>query len=567
MEKDIRILIVEDSEDDMLLLIRELNRGGFKPHCKRVETRKTMFDALINEPWDLVLTDHNMPGFNSTVAIEVMRELELDTPIIIVSGSIGEEIAVAAMKTGAHDYIMKDNMARLVPAIERELREVDIRRAHRNAEETIRHMAYHDSLTGLTNRHDFEIRLSRAIFSAREQQTEHALLYLDLDQFKIVNDTCGHVAGDELLKQLSIVFHKPVRERDTLARIGGDEFGVLMENCHLEKAKEIAEKLLQSVREFRFSWQKKTFTLGVSIGLVIISDDGKTMSEILSAADMACYAAKDKGRNRIQIYRDNDSEVLHRQGEMQWLNLTSQALRDNRFVLHRQYIHSLRNDDTGEKYCEFLVRMLDENGELIMPGAFIPAAERYDLMSDLDRWVINDAFKYLAKQFTKKDSVTSPVLSFINLSGASLSDEKFFSYISEKLIEYKIPRGKICFEITETATIANLKSAVKFINEIKEAGCLFALDDFGSGMSSFSYLKTIPADFLKIDGAFVRDMLLDPMDTAIVEAINKIGHVAGLRTIAEFVESPAIMDRLRTIGVDYAQGYGIDKPAPIAFNQ
>ncbi len=566
MKKDIRILVVEDSEDDMMLLIRELNRGGFKPHCKRVETRKTMSDALINEPWDLVLTDHNMPGFNSTAAIDVMRELELDTPIIIVSGSIGEEIAVAAMKTGAHDYIMKDNMARLVPAIERELREVDIRRAHRNAEETIRHMAYHDSLTGLTNRHDFEIRLSRAIFSAREQQTEHALLYLDLDQFKIVNDTCGHVAGDELLKQLSIVFHKPVRERDTLARIGGDEFGVLMENCHLEKAKEIAEKLLQSVREFRFSWQKKTFTLGVSIGLVIISDDGKTMSEILSAADMACYAAKDKGRNRIQIYRDNDSEVLHRRGEMQWLNLTSQALRDNRFVLHRQYIHSLRNDNAGEKYCEFLVRMLDENGELIMPGAFIPAAERYDLMSDLDRWVINDAFKYLAKQCTKKNSSTNPVLSFINLSGASLSDEKFFSYISEKLIEYKIPRGSICFEITETATIANLKSAVKFINEIKEAGCLFALDDFGSGMSSFSYLKTIPADFLKIDGEFVRDMLLDPMDTAIVEAINKIGHVAGLRTIAEFVESPAIMDRLRTIGVDYAQGYGIDEPAPIVLN-
>ncbi|MFV1993169.1 MAG: diguanylate cyclase domain-containing protein, partial [Acidiferrobacterales bacterium] len=300
MEKDIRILVVEDSEDDMILLLRELHRGGFAPRCKRVETQKSMVDALISEPWDLVLTDHNMPGFNSTAAIEVMRELELDTPVIIVSGSIGEEIAVAAMKTGAHDYIMKDNMARLVPAIERELREVEIRRAHRSAEETIRHMAYHDSLTGLTNRHDFEIRLSRAIFSAREQQTEHALLYLDLDQFKIVNDTCGHVAGDELLKQLSIVLHGPVRERDTLARIGGDEFGVLMENCHPEKASEIAEKLLQTVRDFRFSWKKKTFALGVSIGMVIIGNDGKTMSEILSAADMACYAAKDKGRNRIQ---------------------------------------------------------------------------------------------------------------------------------------------------------------------------------------------------------------------------------------------------------------------------
>ena len=563
MDKDIRILVVEDSEDDMILLIRELNRGGFKPRCKRVQTRQSMFDALISEPWDLVLTDHNMPGFNSTAAIEVMQEMELDTPVIIVSGSIGEEIAVAAMKTGAHDYIMKDNMARLVPAIERELREVETRRAHRTAEATIRHMAYHDALTGLTNRHDFEIRLSRAIFSAREQRTEHALLYLDLDQFKIVNDTCGHVAGDELLKQLSIVLHEPVRERDTLARIGGDEFGVLMEDCHLEKASEIAEQLLQTVRDFRFSWQKKTFALGVSIGMVIISDDGKTMAEILSAADMACYAAKDKGRNRIQIYRDDDSVVQQRHGEMQWLNLTSQALRENRFVLHRQYILPLVNSDTGEKYFEFLVRMVSEDGELILPGAFIPAAERYGLMSELDRWVINAAFEYLAKQFSKTGTVAKPALSFINLSGASLSDEKFFSYISEKLIEYEIPQGMICFEITETATIANLKSAVKFINKIKDAGCLFALDDFGSGMSSFSYLKTIPADFLKIDGAFVRDMLLDPMDTAIVEAINKIGHVAGLRTIAEYVETSATIEKLRTIGVDYAQGYGIEAPAPL----
>jgi len=566
MEKDIRILVVEDSEDDMILLIRELHRGGFTPRCTRVETRKSMLDALISEPWDLVITDHNMPGFNSTAAVEVIKELELDVPVIIVSGSIGEEIAVAAMKTGAHDYIMKDNMARLVPAIERELREVDTRRAHRKAEETIHHMAFHDALTGLTNRHDFEIRLNNALISAKERNVEHALIYLDLDQFKIVNDTCGHVAGDELLKQLAVVLQGSVRDSDTLARLGGDEFGVLMEHCPLERANEIAEQLLQTVRDFRFGWKKKTFTLGASIGMVVINNDGKTMADVLSAADMACYAAKDKGRNRVQIYRDDDLEVKQRQGEMLWVNLISQALRDDRFVLHRQCITPLDIHNSNKKYCEFLVRMLDEDGEIIFPGAFIPAAERYDLMPDLDRWVINAAFKFISKECRKNGGSSGPGVCFINLSGASLSDEKFFSYIRDNLKKYQIPEGVVCFEITETATIANLKLAVKFINEIKDAGCLFALDDFGSGMSSFSYLKTIPADFLKIDGEFIRDMLIDPMDTAIVEAINKIGHVAGLRTIAEYVETPAIMEKLRAIGVDYAQGYGIEKPTALEIN-
>ncbi len=564
MATPLRVLVVEDSEDDALLLVRELHRGGFSPSIRRVDSRDDLITALSDEAWDLVITDHNLPGFSSALALAAVQETGQDLPVIIVSGSIGEDIAVAAMKTGAHDYIMKDNLTRLVPAIQRELREVETRRAHRKAEETIRHMAYHDALTGLTNRHEFERRLRRALSSTHERDTQHALLYLDLDQFKIINDTSGHVAGDELLKQLAVVLQGPIRESDTLARLGGDEFGVLLENCPVDRAMKIAEGLLQAIKDFRFTWRDKTFALGVSIGLVAVKDDGKTMTDVLSAADMACYSAKDKGRSRIHFYSDDDAELAQRHGEMEWVSRINLALEQDRFVLHKQCIIPLGRHGATAQHCEFLVRMLADDGSLILPGAFIPAAERYDLMPQLDRWVINAAFSHVAESLVGGNSSEEPQgTCFINLSGASLSDDNFFAYIEARLEEYEIPRNLICFEITETAAIANLSKAVGFIEGIKDAGCYFALDDFGSGLSSFSYLKTIPADFLKIDGMFVRDMLDDPMDNAIVEAINSIGHTAGLLTIAEFVETPAIKDKLRAIGVDYAQGFGIERPKPL----
>ncbi len=564
MSERLRVLIVEDSEDDAMLVLRELRRGGFDPEMERVDNQDELRRALRQRNWDVVITDHNMPGFSSEAALETVKETGLDVPVIIVSGSIGEDIAVAAMKTGAHDYIMKDNLKRLVPAIERELREVETRRAHRMAEETIRHMAYHDALTGLTNRHEFERRLRRALYHAQEEGAQHALLYLDLDQFKIINDTCGHIAGDEMLKQVAVVLQQPIRETDTLARLGGDEFGVLLENCPQDRAEAIARALLQEIRDFRFVWQDKTFALGVSIGLVMITGDGKTLTDVLSAADMACYAAKDRGRGRVHVYSDNDADLAQRQGEMQWVARINHALEENRFELFRQCIVPLAGQDDGAVHCEFLVRMRETDGELVLPGAFIPAAERYNLMPALDRWVIDAVFRHVAQHGPPVAGANGRTLCFINLSGASLSDDTFFAYIRDKLDEYRIPRGTVCFEITETAAIANLGTAVEFIQEIREAGCLFALDDFGSGLSSFSYLRTIPADFLKIDGIFVRDMVEDPMDAAIVEAINSIGHVAGLRTIAEFVESAAIRERLRAVGVDFAQGFGISAPEPLA---
>jgi diguanylate cyclase (GGDEF)-like protein len=560
MTRPMRVLIVEDSEDDTLLILRELSKAGYTPEHRRVDSPAALQDALEEDAWDIVITDHNLPEFGSEAAIQQVKHTDLDLPIIIVSGSIGEEVAVAAMKSGAHDYIMKANLSRLVPAIERELREAQNRHEHRNAQETIQYLAYHDALTGLCNRAEFETRLTQALKSAGTDN-QHALFYLDMDQFKIVNDTCGHVAGDELLKQITILLKGPVRENDTLARLGGDEFGVLLKHCSLTHAEEVAERMLQLVKEFRFVWQDKTFTIGASIGLVMLDNPEQTHTELLRAADMACYAAKDKGRGRVHVYRPDDVELVQRRGEMEWVSQLTHALQDNQFVLHQQRIIALDGAATGPA-CEFLVRLNGRDGQLIMPGAFIPAAERYNLMPKLDRWVLTQAFAHLAQQFATHQGKSGSIY-FINLSGATLGDESYLQFVRDALSRNGIPPQSICFEVTETAAIANLSNALSFIQNVKALGCKVALDDFGTGLSSFSYLKTLTADYLKIDGGFVRDMLQDPMDAAIVAAINNIGHVAGLKTIAEFVENVEIKSQLVELGVDYAQGYGIHRPESI----
>ena len=560
MTQLMRVLIVEDSEDDTLLLLRELRKAGYTPEHRRVASPAELQDALENNVWDIVITDHNLPDFGSEAAIQQVKQTHLDLPIIIVSGSIGEEVAVAAMKSGAHDYIMKGNLSRLVPAIERELREAHNRHEHRDAQETILHLAYHDALTGLYNRAEFETRLTQALESA-SNDSQHALFYLDMDQFKIVNDTCGHVAGDELLKQIAILLQGPVRESDTLARLGGDEFGVLLKQCSLTHAEEVAERMLELVKEFRFTWQDKTFSIGASIGLVMVDNPDQSHTELLRAADMACYAAKDKGRGRVHVYRPDDVELLQRRGEMEWVSQLTRALQDNQFVLHQQRIIALDGTTTGP-FCEFLVRLKDRVDGLILPGAFIPAAERYDLMPKLDRWVLTHVFAHLAQQFSTRQAATDSIY-FINLSGATLGDVSYLQFVKEALSHNDIPPQAICFEVTETAAIANLSNALSFIQNVKSLGCKVALDDFGTGLSSFSYLKTLTADYLKIDGGFVRDMLQDPMDAAIVTAINNIGHVAKMKTIAEFVENMEIKNRLAEIGVDYAQGYGLHRPESI----
>ncbi|WP_448694422.1 EAL domain-containing protein [Pseudomonas rhizophila] len=419
--------------------------------------------------------------------------------------------------------------------------------------------ATHDALTGLANRREFEYRLEQALHNLTRQVGRHALMFLDLDQFKLVNDTCGHAAGDELLRHICALLQSGLRENDTLARLGGDEFGILLENCSPEAAEKIAEGLRQTVQNLHFVWKGRPFVTTVSIGLVHIAQSPTTLEASLRAADMACYMAKEKGRNRVQVYHADDSELSLRFGDMAWVQRLHMALEENRFCLYAQEIAALGPGDHGGGHIEILLRLHDEAGRMILPDSFIPAAERYGLMTSLDRWVVENVFKIIRQCLN--DSRQGPMaMCAINLSGTTIGDQAFLDFLRKQFAAYSIPPEMICFEITETSAISNLGSAIRFINELKSLGCYFSLDDFCAGMSSFAYLKHLPVDFLKIDGSFVKDMLDDPINRAMVEVINHIGHVMGKRTIAEFVETTQIEQALLEIGVDYAQGYVIERP-------
>ncbi|WP_455204442.1 EAL domain-containing protein, partial [Kaarinaea lacus] len=419
--------------------------------------------------------------------------------------------------------------------------------------------AAHDGLTALVNRREFEIILDRLINDVRVNDKTHALLYMDLDQFKLINDTCGHVAGDELLKQLAQILKTKIRESDTLARLGGDEFGLLLEGCHLQQAEKIALQLLDTVQEFRFVWQDKTFTLGMSIGIAPIDEHSKDLVTTLSAADAACFIAKDKGRNRLWLHHSEDEDVVQQHGEMQWAARINEALDNERFVLYVQHVNPIKNDHDGI-YHEFLLRLKEINGRLVAPMAFIPAAERYGIMTSIDRWVVKNVFSWLHEN---QSSFPATDIFSINISGQSLTNDQFLNYCIEEYQKASINPQQLCLEITETAAIANWRHASRFLSALKELGFKIALDDFGSGMSSFAYLKNLTLDYVKIDGSFVKDMAEDQLDRTLVAAINQIGQVMGLKTIAEFVDNPHTLELLQQIGVDYAQGFGIHKPEPL----
>lgn len=417
--------------------------------------------------------------------------------------------------------------------------------------------ASHDILTELVNRREFEVRLERALKSAKARETSYAVLYLDLDQFKIVNDACGHSAGDALLQQLGALLKSKIRWRDTLARLGGDEFGVLLESCTMDEAMRTAEMLREVISDFKFIWDERTFRLGASVGVVPITTGTDDVAALLTAADSACAAAKDAGRNRVYSYQENDIDLMKRRKEMQWAARISNALEENRFELFRQTIQPLQTGlDTGAHY-ELLLRMRDESGSLVSPDLFIVAAERYGLTPSIDRWVIAQALRWLVSEADERERLS---LCSINLSGQSLTDEKFLPFVIEQFQKSGIDGSLICFEITETAAIASYSQANRFIHALKELGVRFALDDFGTGLSSFGYLKHFPVDFLKIDGSFVKEILHDPIDREMVRSINEIGHLTGKQTIAEFAENAEIITMLRGIGVDYAQGYGVSEP-------
>ena len=423
------------------------------------------------------------------------------------------------------------------------------------------HQATHDSLTGLLNRSAFETAASELLSHAKVEHGEHMLAYLDLDQFKLVNDTCGHIAGDELLRQVAALLTAQLRTGDTIARLGGDEFGVLLRQCDVNNGIQVAEKIRTAIHDFRFPWGDKQFAIGVSIGLVNITADTEDLSKLLSIADAACYAAKDLGRNRVHVYQPDDMELAHRQGQMQWVGRIRDALDKDRLRLYFQTIAPADKASSLSGHYEIFVRMLDPEGNVVPPGAFIPAAERYNLMSEIDLWVIRNALAWIGDQQRRNPDTIR--LCSLNLSGASVGDDTCLNEIRDCFRRYDVDPRSVCFEITETAAISNLRVATRFIKQLKAVGCRFALDDFGSGLSSFGYLKNLPVDYLKIDGTFIKDIDKNEMDAVMVQSINTIGHQMGLETIAEFVESQAILDVLKGMDIDYVQGYHIDRPRPL----
>ena len=420
--------------------------------------------------------------------------------------------------------------------------------------------ASHDILTGLVNRREFEARLERSLRSARARETSYALCHLDVDQFKIINDTCGHSAGDALLGQVGALLKTKIRWRDTLARLGGDEFAVLLESCSLDEALRMADLLRETIRNYKFVWEERTFRLGCSVGVVPITGDSEDVAALLSAADSACAAAKEAGRNRVYSFQENDIDLMRRRREMQWAARINNALEESRFELYRMTILPLQKADPGAHY-ELLLRMKDEQGKIVSPDNFIAAAERYGITPAIDRWVIENALRWLVSEADERERLA---MCSINLSGQSLGDDKFLPFVIDQFHRSGIDASKICFEITETAAIASFSQANRFIQALKELGCRFALDDFGTGLSSFGYLKHFPVDFLKIDGSFVKEILHDPIDREMVRSINEIGHLTGKLTIAEFAENAEIINMLRSLGVDYAQGYGVASPQRIS---
>jgi len=422
--------------------------------------------------------------------------------------------------------------------------------------------ASHDALTGLVNRREFERRLGELIETAKAKEREHALMFMDLDNFKAVNDTCGHSAGDELLRQLTSVMMTRMRGSDTLARLGGDEFGALLESCPLDQALRIANAMRETVREFRFVWENKTFSVGVSIGLVPLTADSGDLNRVLVLADACCYDAKNKGRDRVQVHRQDDSEFSDKHGELQIVSQINRAFELGRFRLYRQRILPLNQEAEPGDHYEVLVRMLDESGNLVPPTAFMPAAERYNLLTSIERWVISSLVEFLHRRCNGGAMPHPAGLGSysVNISGASINDKSFPEFLRNLLTRYQLPRGLLCFEITETTAISNLTRASDLMREMKGMGCRFSLDDFGTGMSSFAYLKYLPVDYLKVAGMFIKDMADDPMDYAIVEAINRISHILGMQTVAESVEDADALEKITALGIDFAQGYFIAEP-------
>ncbi len=515
---------------------------------------KSVKNQNLNDVIQIIHEDTSVPVSSPTVACLKNHQIEVLKNHSALVRNDGKVIPIEA--TAAP---MRNDSAEIIGAV---MVFQDVSQ-ERKLSRQLSYQACHDMLTGLFNRRMFEEQLEAALLNVAHENRHHALCYIDLDQFKIVNDTCGHVAGDELLRQLSDLLKSCIREGDVIARLGGDEFGILLENCALKEAALVAEHVRQTVKDFRFAWKERIFEIGASIGLVGINAENKELATILASADMACYAAKDMGRNRVHVYEPSDAMLTERHGQMHWAGRITKALDENRMVLYEQPVIGIKNSDLQIKHCEVLIRMRDEQDAIIQPDSFIPAAERYNLMVTIDRWVIKQVFIQMGPcSYDIMDKVIA-----INLSGTSLVDEGLLDYILDMAETYKTDLHRVCFEITETAAISNLAKATQFIRALKSRGCKFSLDDFGTGLSSFTYLKNLPVDYIKIDGSFVVDMINDPIDRAMVDAIVRVGHVMKVKVIAEWVEDEKTLVLLKDMGVDYVQGYHLGIPKEIEQNK
>ena len=513
--------------------------------------------------WQLAEARGRPIGEVLTLIDEISRE-PIANPLLAVLGKVRRDAATehAVLVTRAgHEVAIQESAAPICDRAGGVIGAVmvfhDVTR-ERRLKRALSYQASHDALTGLINRREFDNRLHAAVLTAQRGESMHALLYIDLDQFKVVNDTCGHQAGDRLLRDITGLLQSRVRTSDTIARLGGDEFGVLLESCTIEQATRIAEGVRQAIRDYRFTWGGNTLSVGASVGLVQISSDTESVANLMSAADIACYAAKDEGRNRVHLYEaDGLSHPRHR--EMHWVARVTRAAEENRLELYFQPIRQVRQRD-AVSFNELLVRLRDDDGRLVPPGEFIPAAERYNVMSVIDRWVVGRAIEFLAEW--RAAGRPLPLLA-LNLSGTSLNDQSFIEFVME-CVEASSLGAALCFEITETAAVTNLSNVAFVMRELKARGCKFSLDDFGTGLSSFMYLKSLPVDFLKIDGQFVRRIADDPVDRSMVEAVCQVARTLGIETVAECVEVQSVLDELGRIGIDYAQGFFVAQPQPIA---
>jgi len=551
----LRVLIVEDSEDDSLLLLHALRKGGYDPVHRRVDTAPAMTQALANESWDIIVSDHRMPSFDATHALNILKQAGSDVPFVIVSGSIGEEIAVGAMRSGAKDYLMKNNLTRLCAVVDRELREAEVRRQRLFAEKTAEHQAHYDLLTDLPNRSMFNDRLTLALAHANRHRKMLALLFVDLDRFKTIVDTLGHAIGDQVLRGVAERLSSCLEADDTLARMGGDEFVVLLPEIHrADKAVRLAQMMLDVLRP-AFQFNGHDLHITTSIGISLYPYDGEDADTLLKNADTALYRAKEQGRNNYQLYTPAMNARAFERLALE--NSLRRALERNEFMLHYQpQVEIMSGSITA---VEALIRWQHPDLGLVYPAEFIPLAEETGLIVPLGEWVIRTACTQ-AKLWQKAG--LPPLIVAVNLSGRQFQHQGLVDSISRILKETKMDPRLLELEITESIAMQNADYTIVILKELKEMGLRISMDDFGTGYSSLSYLKKFPIDTLKIDQSFVRDIHTDPNDAAIANAVIVLAHSLKLEVVAEGVETPEQEAFLRENHCDRLQGYLFSNPIP-----